>query len=447
MKRAIIFSLSLFSFFAVKAQLRPGDISPTAKVIDADKIGYFNKGAAIIQKGELTALIDSSGNFIIPYGVYLLEYIRDTDAKRARDFQSGIFKAKKKTSEYSTEDFFINSNGKVLIDKKIIETNFKTADKYSKYDFRISDDPNYIELISSSNRVPTFYIDWTGKRYQVSEPLRNFSEGRGFVNVSGGMIKYITLDNKPLNSETYDNGQPFINGLACVTKKDAYGNIKHGFINLKGELVIPFQFSTLPDNFYGNATKVIPQNQEQFHHAFINKSGEVIYKHTAEYREKLGGAYFDAFYSNLCISQPYGKHLFTTKGYLTTIEENIKGMKLDAIKNKNIVEITGFSYLSWIKNHVNNILVYDKQENIQSIRTHTSSYIDLNNGKVIDAPFARIESSDVSANHLVFDPVSQLAYAKMYKGYSASRRAEYIEGYINREGVFVIVVKKEASVW
>ncbi len=447
MKRAIIFSLSLFSFFAVKAQQKPGDISPTAKFIDADKIGYFNKGAAIIQKGELTALIDSSGNFIIPYGVYLLEYVQDRDEKRARDFQSGIFKAKKKKADYGTEDLFINSKGKVLIDKKICEANFKTADKYSRYDFRISDDPNYIELVSSNAQMPTFYIDWTGKSFQVTKPLRNFSEGRGLINAGDGMMKFITLENKPLNSEVYEDGQPFINGLACVTKKDAYGNRKYGFINSKGELVIPFQFSTLPDNFYGNATKVLPQNQDQFQYAFINKSGEVIYKHTAEYREKLEGAYFDAFYGNLCISRPYGKHLFTTKGYLTSIQENIKGMKLDAIKNKNIVEIAGFSYLSWIKNHVNNILVYDKQENIQSIRTHTSSYIDLNNGKVIDAPFARIESSDVGANHLVFDPVSQLAYAKMYKGYSASRRAEYIEGYINRDGVFVIVVKKETSIW
>lgn len=444
MKRAIIFTLSLFSFFAVKAQLKPGDISPTAKMIDAEKIGHFSKGAAIIEKGELTALIDSSGNFIVPYGVYRLEYIRDRDGYRGRDIQSGIFKAKKQITQYNTEDLLINSKGKVLIDTRIVETSFKTANKFDKYDYRISDDPNYIEVVSSNGRLPAFYIDWSGKRYQISKRLLDLSEGLGIVTTEDGKAKYVTLENKFLNAEVYDSAEPFINGLACVSKKDAYGKTKYGFINLKGELVIPFQFSTRPDNFYGNATKVLPQNQDEFKYAFINKSGEVIYKHTFDYITKLKGDYFNVFYGNLSISSPYGKHLLTTKGYLTSLQENIKGMKLDAIKNKNILEITGFAHTSWIRNHLSNILVYDKQENVQSINTSTSSYIDLNNGKIIDAPFER---SSISGYHLVFDPVSQLAYAKMFKGYNASKRAEYIEGYINREGVFVIVVKKETSVW
>lgn len=444
MKRAIIFSLSLFSFFAVKAQLKPGEISPTAKVLDADKIGHFNKGAAIIQKGNLTALIDSSGNFIVPYGVYQLEYTRDVDRRNlAREFQSGIFYAKRQSSGYSTDDLFINSKGKVLIDRKSVQTGFKTINPNYKYDFRLSNDPNYIEVMSPDNRIPTYYIDWTGKRYSVSEPLLNLSEGRGVVNVNGS-IKYITLENKPLNGELYESGEPFVNGLACVSKKDAYGNVKYGFINLKGEQAIPFQFTSRPDNFYGNAAKVYPQNREEFRYAFINKSGEIIYKHTPENIDKLSVDYFDCFHGNLSITKAYGKYLLTIKGYLTTIQENIKGMKLNEIKNKNILEITGFSQASWIRNHVNNILVYEKQENIQSLRTPTSSFIDLNNGKIIDAPF---ESSAMSEYHLVFDPVSQLAYARRLKGYDARKKAEYIEGYINREGVFVIVVKKETSVW
>jgi hypothetical protein len=453
MKRAIIFSLSLFSFFAVKAQLRPGDVSPTAKVIDADKLGHFNKGAAIITKGNLTALIDTAGNFIIPYGQYELSYGFNPDKDYMQDYETGFFIATKKTPDHLNPVFYINSKGKIIFDQKAFaQGGYKPKQSGFSYSYRLTRDCKFIEITTGYDKDPTYYIDSDGKRYQVSQPLveqvENLTEGIGIVVGKNGQgYNYRTLENKIIPGGEFSTARPFYNGYAVVGKRDQFGNAKFGYINTKGDIVIPMQFSKEPSSFFGNAAKVFPQNSDEFEYAFINKSGEIIYKHTRENRQKYANNEFDAFFGNLCIPRR-GSYILSVKGYLAPLEENIKGMKLDTVKNRNILRIEGFSYEHWQKNHRSNILVYSKDENVQSQRTTTSSYVDLSNGKVIDAPFVDRATALAPRYQLIFDSISQLAYARIFKSYKpSSRKWEFTEGYINRNGVFVIVVKKETSVW
>lgn len=454
MKQAIIFSLSLFSFFAVKAQLRPGDVSPTAKVIDADKLGHFNKGAAIITKGNLTALIDTAGNFIIPYGEYELSYGFDTrGGEYLEEYQTGLFIAKKKMPDFSTQVSYINSKGKVIYDQKtFLREGYKSKQSPAyKYSYHLTKDCKYIEITSEHYVDPTYYIDSEGKRYQVSERFaaRDYtvSDGIGIISrsVEGMGFRYLTLENKLL-PDTYTTAESFRNGYAVVGKKDQFGNEKFGYINTKGEVVIPLQFSRKPESFSGGAAKVYPQNTTEFGYAFINNTGEVIYKNTQANQAKFINDYLNVFYGNICISSRGGA-ILSLKGYLAPLEENIKGFKLDATGNKNILKVTGFSFYKWANNYRSNILVYNKQERVQSREENTRGFINLNNGKIIDAPFVQ-SGADNYSPELIFDPVSQLAYAKLYKTYSASNRKwEFTEGYINRDGVFVMVVKNETSVW
>lgn len=52
-----------------------GQLAPHAKAIEADDMFPFNDGAAIIRKGSSYALIDTAGNFILPYNKYSLRLV------------------------------------------------------------------------------------------------------------------------------------------------------------------------------------------------------------------------------------------------------------------------------------------------------------------------------------------------------------------------------------
>src|SRR5882757_2982554 len=57
----------LFLSSSLIAQTKPGDIDPNAKVLAVDKLYLFSDGVARVQKGNSYALIDASGNFVVPF--------------------------------------------------------------------------------------------------------------------------------------------------------------------------------------------------------------------------------------------------------------------------------------------------------------------------------------------------------------------------------------------
>ncbi|MBW7892277.1 MAG: hypothetical protein H3C48_14895, partial [Chitinophagaceae bacterium] len=89
--------------------LQPGDVHPDAKVIDADDLDPFNKGAALIRKGSSYALINKDGDFIVPYNKYSFNDGSQRDFITGAWSQSGIFIVR-----LPDNDGAINYQGKLI---------------------------------------------------------------------------------------------------------------------------------------------------------------------------------------------------------------------------------------------------------------------------------------------------------------------------------------------
>lgn|GEM_PF-6049186 len=55
------------------------NISSNVGYVDANEFVLLNHNACIIKKGDLYALINMKGEFIIPYGKYLYRYSCEND--------------------------------------------------------------------------------------------------------------------------------------------------------------------------------------------------------------------------------------------------------------------------------------------------------------------------------------------------------------------------------
>lgn len=94
----------LFVYTSLAAQLKPGDINPNAKYIDADELKDFIQGVAIIKKGSSYALIDTNGNYIVPYNKYYFH----------SDVKDSLIIISEGKAEYEPPYGVININGKKL---------------------------------------------------------------------------------------------------------------------------------------------------------------------------------------------------------------------------------------------------------------------------------------------------------------------------------------------
>jgi hypothetical protein len=148
--------------------------------------GQFTEGLLPVRQKGKWGFIDTAGQIKLP-AIY----------KSAKNFYEGWAVVSKQKDEYSNYEVYINKAGKEMPGIKA----------YRASDF--------------NEGFAYFQIDY-------SEPVR-------YINKAGKVIF------KSENSDFWGHGD-FSNGLAAVPNKDG----KYGYINTKGELVIPYQFS-IPD--------------------------------------------------------------------------------------------------------------------------------------------------------------------------------------------------------
>jgi hypothetical protein len=148
--------------------------------------GQFTEGLLPVQQKGKWGFIDTAGKIKLP-SIY----------ESAENFYEGWAVVSKRKDEYSNYEVYINKAGKEMPGIKAYwASNFNEGFAYYQKDY--------------------------------SEPVC-------YINKSGKVIF------KSENSDFWGHGD-FSNGLAAVPNKDG----KYGYINAKGELVIPYQFS-IPD--------------------------------------------------------------------------------------------------------------------------------------------------------------------------------------------------------
>ncbi len=389
-----------------------GELSHHAVSLAVDKMFDFNKGVAIVRKGTASALMDSKGTIIVPFNSYDFSFYTVTVLQYIL-LSNGLFR-------FQTTDHqqwgYMNSSAKVIATGVLNDLN---------------DNKRFLELNSSGHWS---YTAPDGKKYNPGDRLSDINEGIGIVRrqVNGKVtIAYKRLNGDLLNTPAFDELYRFSEGMAVVGKKDQFGEIKYGYINIDGKLVIPLLYSIKPSEFSGGYARVVPKNKSEFEYAFINKKGEIVFKQTQADIAKYG--IFDHFTT-------YGmsfnmKYVMDSSFKLTSKADFFKSYGIPAdswlIGEQNSVE-----------GETNPKLLYSTRGVVSPYtRMPLTGFINFGTGKVVAPVFDLL-----NVNTIYFDPTAKLAYAKVCLGKSNTDGLVYREGYINEEGEFVIV-KGEGAKW
>lgn len=400
--------------------LQPGDVHPDAKVIDADDLDPFNKGAALIRKGSSYALINKDGDFIVPYNKYSFNDGSQRDFNTGAWSQSGIFIVR-----LPDNDGAINYQGKLI------------TGEYPSLSWSIT--KNRLLIYADDNNGNWIFMNAEGQKYilkqskdYIIEP-DTFSEGAVRVQSrksGNGFIGFKNLKDEWIAKPQYDWAEPFSEGLACVTKEDQFGELKHGFINQEGKVVIDLIYSERPSNFLGGLSRVSPKDKTEFKEAYIDKKGNIMVKFNQinEYKYMGDGLYLE---------KSKRKSLLNAEGHIIPANEFLKtyGVTMDASKEKDLFiwdlsEVAKQNYIGKVR---------FRRSLKQSGAVLNSGFINIETKKVIEGRFT-------GTNLFVFDPVSRLATAQFFIDKETGYKSKLREGYINEDGIFVIV-KGEKSKW
>ena len=384
-------------------QLRPGDVAPNAKVIEADFLELFNMGAAVVHKGTAFGLIDMAGNFIVPYNKY--RRISMLLGVGGVSTQGGIFIV-------DDEMGAVNSKGKLI------------TEAFPTFRWSVGSDDG--KLIKAFEKP--LYLDAEGRQYLLKQYLQHIVDGIGIVTESH-KSGYKNLKDEWIVKPIYDYAEPFSEGMACVARRDEFGVIKYGFIDKTGKEVIPLIYSVKPEDFHGGLARVTPKNNSEFKQAYIDKKGNIVVKLTT----------FN-FYSYIGNGLYYGDrgHVMDSTGKILTEYEFLQqfGVVLQPSLERNLS--IGLEHSTAIANYNDGKICFTRM--FKESRPQNFGSINLKTKVVMEGSF-------YAANSLrYFDPVSKFALATFYTSKDFKSKIPPREGYVNEQGVFVII-KGEASKW
>lgn len=402
---------------------KPGDLAPDVKYIEADELGQFSGGAAIVKKGLSTALIDAKGNFIVPYNTYnFAEQSMRMTLISHRGFvnfvPSGLFNFYTLDSRAGG---VMNSKGKIIC---------------QCFNAERSEDGTMV-MVRENNNTTTYY-DFNGNKYPQNKLVERMSEGIGIVQsgpLSNGPSKfgYVRLNGQQLTGFLYEMAYPFSDGMAVVAKRDEFRELKYGFIDKTGKEVVPVMFSMEPRDFISGYAKVMPKDNSEFASAFINKKGGIVYK------QPNGKDYFEYF-------SDYG--LAISPDYQLLMDTDFKIESFASLfKSLGVSQPIHHAGLPVVVGQKNPKFFYRFNNSFSPVSNNTTmGFVNYATRKVIEPVFEIPNQPAVLHAPFLFDPVSQLTYAMIATGKDAQGRPVYREGYINEDGLFVIV-KGAASKW
>ncbi len=391
---------------------RPGEVHPEAVIVDADAMGPFNHGAAIIRKGRSQALINAEGNFIFPYNTY--QYM---DVLTENMDGTGLFEAHDPNALH--KGMIVDSKGAVLNDLDNYRTFFKSGP--------------FLELKDIRNRTSRKFFSIKGEEIadltMVSESMECYKDGLVPYNgpeVKKGQKRYLAKGFKNLKDQVvipakWEVVECFNDGAAIVGDTDEFGAMKYGFIDRNGKLIVPLMFSRKPESFHEGYAKVYPRDIYAKGHSYMNKTGTVRIEDKQGLFSNFLGGY--AFSNNKVMDK---------KGAVISAKEFLIQMGLPPDVPK---ENEGINW--YLENYKNGRLFIRFKGSAGHRWKHYFALIDIVKKKThfywhVDAKISN------------FDEVSGLAHVIMYGEKTRSQIQR--EGYINEQGVFTIV-KGEKSKW
>ncbi len=407
-------------------KLKPGDIHPDAVMLDVDGMESFNGGAARVTKGNATALIDSKGGFLIPFNKYWFTPMFDPRS------QNGIFV----TSEYVVGQAeaknhlgFANSEGKIItLQKPFVGLGHDVGGYFLQ------------EATGGGNLIRYFY-DKTGKMFSITNfdgsDINKGVNSWGYRQL-GPLFLYLEQNSKYgfrdkndriIVKPQWDRAENFTEGAALVGQKNEFGEIKYGFIDTSGEVIVPLKYSKKPESFSDGLAKVVSNervgNTYQYYYGYIDKSGELVINSK---NFESPGMLFSSFYHGYAFNY---KQVLNKEGVIFSSNVFLRDHGIPE-------EIIGTNDIEYKPNNVGNgKMLVSFKGNQTDRRKKYFALLDLINKRTLFYWYA-----DVNIDY--FDSISGLAHVIEY---GDKARADFKrEGFINEEGIFMMV-KGEAIKW
>ena len=413
-----------------------GSIASNAKYIDADELGKFENGFAIIRKGTRMGILNSNGDQILPYGEYKPPILLQ------EKFINGFMILQNIRSDKGAIQGFVNRQGKLtwLPLNNYIERPFNKDGKAIVRNGRLlPGNPNYYYVIDTFGKPTGRYLSekefYRANQYVVGEDLVPFS----MSDTKNGKILFGFVDyfGKVIIEPKYNKVERFSEGLAAVCKPDEYGVEKWGFINTKGETIIPFTYSIMPEAFSDGLALVFPKDNTEFFCAYIDKTNRIVLKLTTKEAYTSYNPSQKEFKKGYCIWSYYGE----SHKYIDTAGNRYSDKEI-AAKYKASFNVNDYIHLQYPNGASGKIFgnkLYFEKTELSDETLYRFAYIDLVTGVSSMIPASRFDNP-------IFDGVSKLARTSHYIGKDSAGKPAYRYGYVNEQGIFMIV-KKEAGTW
>ncbi|GAB4017108.1 WG repeat-containing protein [Spirosoma koreense] len=435
----LLYLCCLVSTLSWSQNLKPGDVEPNAKVIEADRIFPFSNGVAVIDKGDASALISATGELIIPFLRYQFE--ADNMFAQVPDYKGNSY-------VYPLKGYV---NGLARVRPHGVAPDISKASLLYIDTKGIAAFPTRFTVAYPFLNGKALVYTQTGKGY--------FLYRNGSQILQNGMIKppvtsinydswkqadlcicqsapdkfgFCDLTGRLVIACQYDAVRPFSEGIAKVMKRDKFGEKKWAFINTKGQNITDFIFSIEPHDFHCGLAAVRPKDNSEFDYAYIDRTGKVKISVKAQKMEDFGAG--PDVYNWVDFKNGYARWRGT---------DLWKGEAVDRIfvdttgKRYDLRRLNGtFTHFGKQYSNVKDYLI-SADEHFQ----HNKLIFSLNSAKGMVDIDGNIVIPPIFSSLSPFDPVSKLAYAV----YRNNPKPE-VEGYINEQGVFVLI-KGKGSKW
>jgi len=427
-----------------------GSIAKDVSYVDTWSGLPFTDGYLAVINKNGCSIANAKGEILLPYNKYCVLGFSNGFAV-AQDPKNGgkfgyIDKNLKPTGAFSfTEALAVLSDGFAIVEEGGNKDNPpKVAYTVKTYSYSPSTGKKYL----LGYRTGHYWVDDQvsydnngNKNFSSSgsckEGLSTFSWRK---NDNTTFFGYKDITGKIVIKTEYIEASDFSEGLAVTAKILPDGKKKYGFINKKGETVIPFQYTNKPGDFLGGLALISMVDQSEFSEALINREGEIVLKlgggskiylsnyNTFEYSPiKSYGADNYQYYKEQWKDRTI--RLVETRDNSGAASLNMILDSTGRLKNLSVLLRTQFPGQDV---RMNRKLFKPRQfifhiEGQYAGEINRFGVMDFD-GKIIIPPvFSEIGS---------LDPVSKLAPASLYD----SERHKATVGYINEQGQFKILL-------
>lgn len=421
-------------------QVVAGSVHPNAVKLEYDQFLFIANGAIGIKKGDKYALVNTKGEFLVPWGKYIFSH-SDLEVNKY-----GLIKVKNQQPiQADTDPYrvgYIDTKGKVVIPINYAFNQFfgrfdefgigtvgeiyKTPATnvlhkqmpYSQRKIAINLKGEKINHFNAENGVPlykqafggTSMIDFKADPNHI--PVIDRDKKFGLIDMQGNRKSVFVDENK------YVIVRPYSEGFAAAQRPDEFGELKWGYLNSEGKEAIPFRFTIEPGPFSSGLALVQPVKRNEFNYAYIDKTGAIKF----------------------------------------TIQESLKP-KPFGISNREIPSEAGYfikGYAYWVDDKTKRIIIYKPdgtslplESFIKNKEVGSSNYyLGINpQGRVlveVGNTTGELSADGTIILPAIFNYLTTDNFADFYYTHYNNREKKKTEGIIDKNGVFILI-KSEAG--